>query len=280
MKRLRKPAANSRKSSVGLAEDDRAHGSALSKSMAVLDLVAAEGRPLGLVEVTERLGLSKPTVHRIMRQLEDEGLLRREPLRDRYGVGPRLCGLSINALASAVQGGAVHAILAGLVATMGETCNIGLLDRMEVVYIDRVECDWPLRLQLAPNSRVPAHCTANGKLLLAFLDGRTREKLIAGLALARFTENTITDPERLEEDCQAIRRDDYAINDQEFHLGLIGLAVPIRDGEGRAIAGLAMHSPLSRLDIAGLSEHLPALREAAARMGAAMAEDSRVGRRE
>jgi DNA-binding IclR family transcriptional regulator len=254
----------------GSPEDERAHGSALAKSMAVLDLVAAEGRPLGLVEVTERLGLSKPTVHRIMRQLEDEGLLRRELLRDRYGVGPRLSALSVNALASAVQGGAAHAILADLVADIGETCNIGLLDRREVVYVDRVECDWPLRLQLAPNSRVPAHCTSNGKLLLAFLDGRTRGKLIERMALTRFTENTITDPKRLEEECQAIRRDDFAINDQEFHLGLIGLAVPICDGEGRTIAGLAMHSPLPRLDIAGLRNHLPALREAAARMESAL----------
>ncbi len=257
----------------GLAEDDRAHGSALAKSMAVLDLVAAEGRPLGLMEVTERLGLSKPTVHRIMRQLEDEGLLRREPLRDRYAVGPRLCALSINALSSAVQGGAVHAILAELVANMGETCNIGLLDRTEIVYVDRVECDWPLRLQLAPNSRVPAHCTANGKLMLAFLEGRTREKLIAGMALTRFTDNTITDPARLEEECQTIRRDDCAFNSQEFYLGLIGLAVPIRDGGGRVIAGLAMHSPVPRLDIDGLRDHLPALREAAARMESALKEN-------
>ena len=252
--------------------DDRAHGSALSKGMAVLDLIAAEGRPLGLVEVSERLGLSKPTVHRIMRQLEDEGLLRREPLRDRYGVGPRLCALGINALASAAQGGAVHAILADLVGRIGETCNIGMLDRAEVVYIDRVECDWPLRLQLAPNSRVPAHCTANGKLLLAFLDDRSRGKLIEGMALTAHTENSIADPARLEEECRAIRRDDYAINNQEYHLGLLGISVPIRDAGGRVIAGLAMHSPLPRMTIDGLRGHLPALRAAAARLGAALAD--------
>lgn len=268
MKQLQEPG----KPRPGFPDDERAHGSALGKGMAVLDLVAAEGRPLGLAEVTERLGLSKPTVHRIIRQLEDEGLLRREPLRDRYSVGPRLFTLSINALSSAVQGGAAHAILADLVARIGETCNIGVLDRIDVVYVDRVECDWPLRLQLAPNSRVPAYCTAIGKLMLAFLSANARARLIANMTLTRFTENTITDPARLEEECQAIRRDDCALNDQEYHLGLIGLAVPIRDGEERVVAGLAMHSPLPRLDIEGLRAHLPVLREAAARLGPAMAD--------
>lgn len=253
-----------------LSEDARTHGSALSKGMAVLDLITSEGRPLGLVEVTEKLDLPKPTVHRIMRQLEDEGLLRREPLRDRYSVGPRLCALSVNALTSAVQGGAVHAILADLVARLEETCNIGVLDRAEVVYVDRVECDWPLRLQLAPNSRVPAHCTANGKLLLAFLERKFRRRLIENMAFTRFTENTITDPERLERECQAIRDDDYAINDQEYHVGLIGVATPIRDQDGRVIAGLAVHSPLPRMNMDTMRNRLPALRQAASRMGAAL----------
>lgn len=250
--------------------EDRGHGSALSKSMAVLDLVAAEGRPLGLVEVTERLGLAKPTAHRIMRQLEDEGLLKREPFRDRYSVGPRLCTLSINALTSAVQSGVVHAILADVVSRLGETCNIGMLDRAEVVYVDRVECDWPLRLQLSPNSRVPAHCTANGKLLLAFQSERTRTRLIESMPLVRFTENTITDPQHLLRECRKIRDNDYAINVQEYHLGLIGIAVPIRDADGCVIAGLAMHSPLPRMNIDAMRESLPVLREAAARMGLSM----------
>lgn len=250
--------------------EGRSHGSALAKSMAVLELVVESRRPMGLVELTERLGLPKPTVHRIARQLENEGLLQREPERDRYGVGPRLGTLAVNAIRAAVETGAVHAILETLVARIGETCNIGILDRTQVVYVDRVECDWPLRLQLQPNSRLPAHCTANGKLLLASLEERSRRRLIAGLNLERFTPNTITDPARLEKACREIREQDFAANDQEFHLGLIGLAVPIRDALGHVIAGLALHSPLQRLDLEGARRHLPALREAAARMGDAL----------
>jgi len=250
--------------------EDRSHGSALAKSVAVLELVVESRRPVGLVELTERLGLPKPTVHRIARQLEDEGLLRREPDRDRYSVGPRLSALAVNTIRAAVETGAVHAILEALVARIGETCNIGILDRTQVVYVDRVECDWPLRLQLQPNSRLPVHCTANGKLLLSMLEDRTRRRLIDNLDLRAFTANTITDPGLLDEECRAIRKQDFATNDQEFHLGLIGLAVPVCDGAGRTIAGLALHGPLQRMSLEDAQKHLPALREAAIRMGEAL----------
>jgi DNA-binding IclR family transcriptional regulator len=124
---------------------------------------------------------------------------------------------------------------------------------------------------------MPVHCTANGKLLLASLGDRSRRRLIDGLNLEGYTPNTITDPARLEQACREIREQDFATNDQEFHLGLIGLAVPIRDGSGRIIAGLAMHSPLQRLGLEAACQHLPALREAAARMGAAFSGDGTAG---
>lgn len=264
--------ADLRQSGTPGADDERARGSALTKGMAVLELVAEARRPLGLVEITERLGLPKPTVHRIIRQLEAEGLLRREPLRDRYGVGPRLCSLAVNALQASVGGGAVHAILEEVVELIGETCNLGVLDRTEVVYVDRVECDWALRLQLQPNSRLPVHATANGKLLLAFLPERSRRRVLSNADLTAFTPNTITERDRLEAEFARIRERDYSTNDQEFHLGLIGLAVPVRDSRGQVLAGLAIHAPLPRLDIDSALRHLPELREAAARIGSAMEE--------
>lgn len=257
---------------VGAPDEDRTRGSALTKGMAVLDLVAAAGRPIGLVELTERLGLPKPTVHRIVRQLEDEGLIRREPLRDRYGVGPRLCRLSVSALRSSIGGGAVHAILEHAVGLIGETCNLGMLDRTEVVYVDRVECNWPLRLQLQPNSRLPVYATANGKLLLSFLPEPSRRRILSNVELTAFTPNTLTTIEQLEAEFARIRERDYSVNDQEFHLGLIGLAVPVRDSAGQVLAGLAVHAPLPRLDVESALRHLSALRDAAARIGDAMEE--------
>ena len=80
-----------------------------------------------------------------------------------------------------------------LVETIGETCNIGILDNNDVLYLERVECAWPLRMQLQPGSRVPPHCTGIGKMLLASLESRARKRLVSNLPLKRYTEKTITD---------------------------------------------------------------------------------------
>ena len=122
--------------------------SALQKACAALETIAAAPHPLGLSEIAARIGLSRQAAHRVLRQLEDQSLVRREPIREGYLVGARLIRLSLTALASAHRLGAAHLVLEGLAARVGETCNVGLLDGREAVYIDRVECDWPLRLQL------------------------------------------------------------------------------------------------------------------------------------
>jgi hypothetical protein len=106
----------------------------------------------------------------VLRQLEANGLLLHEPVREHYLVGHRLKRLSLSALSASQRTGAAHQVLRKLVSQIDETCNVGILEDREVVYLDRVECDWPLRPQLQPGSR-PAHCSAIGKLLLAYMTG-------------------------------------------------------------------------------------------------------------
>src|SRR3546814_13027722 len=106
--------------------------------------------------------------------------------------------LALMALGRSFRDAPRRVILEQIVETVGETCNVGVLDGSQVVYLDRVECDWPLRTQLHAGSRVPLHCTGMGKLFLATLPERARRRIIETLPLRRSTENTITDPERLE----------------------------------------------------------------------------------
>jgi len=252
---------------------DGGNGSALAKALTVLETVIGHSGPVSVGAIGMWLGLPKQTVHRIVRQLVDEGLLRRAPDGDGYAIAPRLRALAHGTLARSLGDAPMRAILQGLVDELGETCNLGILDNHEVLYMERVECDWPLRMQLQPGSRVPAHCTGIGKMLLAMLDARARKRLVNVLPLTGFTERTITDADALLAQLKVIRRQGHALNDQENTLGMMGLAVPVRDGGGRTIAALAVHAPVARLAPAAALARLPILREAAAALTAAMPID-------
>ena len=151
-------------------------GSALDKALAVLEAITAQAQPIGLPDLSARLDLPRQTVHRVLLQLEAAGLIVRDPSRDRFSVGPRFSMLALAALQTQNQAAPIRAILQALVDDIQETCNIGVLDGMQFVYLERVECHWSLRVHLQAGSRVPAHCTSGGKVMLcvgagvAFLD--------------------------------------------------------------------------------------------------------------
>ena len=214
----------------------RQGGSALDKAVQVLGAVAEGGEPIGLADLTSQLGLPRQTVHRVVRQLESAGLIRRDFGRAQFTVGPRLLNLSLGTLATATHIAPMRAVLRNLVAHVGESCHVGVLDRDEVVYIERVECDWPLRLQLGPGSRVPVHATAIGKLLLAHMPSRMRKRILSAAPLEKLTERTVTDTSVLERELAQIRRRGYAVNVGENTLGLVGLAVPITNPAFKVVA--------------------------------------------
>lgn len=253
----------------GEAGGRKERGSALFKAMAVLEGVIRHNRPVGLPDLAVDLGLPRQTVHRVLQQLEAEGLLRRDLSRDRFFIGPRLTKLSLDALGAVSHTGPTRAILKALVGEIGETCNIGVLDGREVIYIEREECDWPLRPQLRAGSRVPVHCTSIGKLLLAHQTRSVRQRTVAAAPLDRYTEHTITDPGALEESFAEIRKAGYATNREEYNAGIVSLAVPIKNAEGRVVAGLAVHAPLVRMHLGTGLDYLPKLRDTAEQLAVA-----------
>src|SRR5207237_8257037 len=99
---------------------------------------------------------------------------------------------------------------------LGETVNLGVLSGGEVLYLDRVEASWPLRMDFKPGSRVPLHCTANGKLFLAYAPAPARDRLLRGLRLPPMTSRTITSRTRLIAELGAIRRRGWSGDDGEF----------------------------------------------------------------
>ena len=148
-----------------------------------------------------------------------------------------------------------------------------MLDRGRVVYLDRVESHWPLRLHLAPGSVVPVHCTASGKLFLATLPAARRAALLRALPLERHAPATIVDPAALERELEALRRRDLGIDAEEFIVGLVAVAVPVRDRRGRVAAAVAVHAPAARMPLASALGHVDAMRTAAAAIGATLSDE-------
>lgn len=237
--------------------------SALEKAILVLRQLAASGRAIGLAELSEEVDLPRQTLHRVLQQLADAGLIIRAPQRDRYEIGPELMRLSTAALVSRNVRPPVRALLRQLVDLTEETCNVGVLDQDEIVYIERVESLSPLRLDLKIGSRVPVHCTAIGKLLVAEQHKNVRSRILKTTPLQRFTDNTLTDPEALEAEFAAIRSQGYSFNNQEYVFGLTAIAVAIRDREKKAVAAVAIHSPSTRMDLDKALTYVPGARDVA-----------------
>ena len=239
----------------------------------MLESVASAQRPLAISELAAMLGVPKPTMHRIVRQLDAEGLLQREPHRRVYGPGPRLIGFALGAVRSSMRSAPRHAVLEALSQKVGETCNFGMIAGNAVLYLDRVEASWPFGLRFKSGSRVPLHCTSVGKLLLSVLPRRRRDELIRAIPLARYTENTITDPKKLHAELEGIRKRGYSIDNQEFLAGVVCLAVPVRDNKGMVCAGVAISAPHARMSVAEAIGHLAALLEAADQLAAHLGQD-------
>ncbi|MES2101123.1 MAG: IclR family transcriptional regulator [Pseudomonadota bacterium] len=234
--------------------------------IALLEVIAAKDQRYSLQALVEETGLPKPTLHRMLQQLESAGLLQREGDGRHYGTGTRLRRLAENLLLNDTHHGARHVVLRHLVEEVGESCNITALSGSEVIYLDRVETAAPLRFYLHPGSRVPAHCSASGKVLLAQMTPAQRQRLLAHAPLEKYTAKTLTDLAKLEKEIKRVQTDGYALDDEEFLPGLLCLAVLVPSGAGPSNLSnlcVAVQAPIMRLTAAKAKLLLPALQRAA-----------------
>lgn len=230
----------------------------------LLDLLARENTPQALPDVVAKSGWPKPTVHRMLTQLEAGGWLVREPDGRHFALAPRLLRLSEAALSSSTLQGVRHAVLRQLVSEVGESCNLTALSGAEVIYLDRVESAFPLRMELRPGTRVPVHCSASGKLFLAWMGTRQRRTVLDGLDLRRYTASTLTGRDALEAELETIRRDGHAVDAEEFVEGLVCVAVPVfAPGQTTVRCALALQAPAARMTLAQARLQLPRLQTAA-----------------
>ncbi len=249
-----------------MASDHQDGMPTILKGLVMLEQVVQAQRPIPATEIIEKLNLPKPSVNRILVQLEEEGFLQREPAHKRFLPGPRARQLMLSIMSNEVFGAPRHLILQALSDEIEETCNCTILDGNETVYFDRVEANWPFRIQLPIGSRLPLHCTASGKLFLAYMNPRKRKRLISSVPLKRYTERSITDPELLLEALERVKTDGVGVDNEELMDGMVALSVPVFNEQNEICFTVAVHAPKIRKSLDNLRQYLPSLHKAAGSM--------------
>lgn len=230
---------------------------------ALLEVIAEKDQYFSLQSLVEELGLPKPTLHRMLQQLDSAGMIQRDGDGRHYSTGVRLRRIAENLLLNNTVHGARRNVLRTLVSEVGESCNITSCASSEVLYLDRVETPAPLRFYLHPGSRVPLHCSASGKLFLTQMTASQRKRLLVPGTLEKYTEKTITDPQALEAELRRAFKDGYALDNEEFLPGLTCVAMLVPMPSGKSNLGIAIQAPTIRFQAERIKSCLPALRRAA-----------------
>ena len=241
----------------------RDKGTSFLRVFRVLEDIVDADRPLTSAEISKRIGLPNSTTHRLCKMLVAERLLQYEIDGKRLLGGSRLFEFAGCVLSRSHLDLERRAILEALVNDIGETCNISIPDGARMIYAERVESRWPLRMQLPTGTRVPLHATASGKLYLSQLEPSALKRVLSRLELPMHTRHTIVDIDKLEAELKKIHKQGYGSDNEEFIEGLIAVSVPINDSKERFCAGLAVHAPKSRLTMKDAVAQLPKLRSAA-----------------
>lgn len=219
----------------------------LARGLKVLQAFSAEQPALTLTGIAKKTGLNHAAVQRYTDTLLALGFLKRNRHRE-FLLGPKVLSLGFAFLGGNQLRKLAEVYISECSERLNKTMNLALLEGGEVFFIYRREAQRFLSFDLHAGSKLPAHCTATGKVLLAALADARLEEVIRGIKFERITSHTIVDPEKLWEDLMLTRRRGYSVCDRELYLDLYSLGVPLLNGQGRVVAAVNLSLSAERSD--------------------------------
>jgi IclR family acetate operon transcriptional repressor len=217
----------------------------LARGLDVLELFAQAAPELSQTDISQSLGLPMPTVHRLVALLTERGWLDRDPHTRRLRLGLEMTRLVPALLAGMRLPELARPHLLRLAADVQETVNLATLQGADVVYLQSEIGDRLLSARVSVGMRLPAHCTALGKCLLAQLPEDVARLALGDEPYQRRTDRTLTTWRRLAADLAAVRAAGVAVSAEEYEVGLISIAVPVRGIDG-ATAAINVSLPAGR----------------------------------
>ena len=235
----------------------------VAKALAVMDEVAAAGRPVRFSELLDHSPYPKATLYRFVQVLTKQGMLQFDPERQTYAPGLRLVRLAHAAWQTSALAPVARPHVDALSEAVGETVHLAQLDGAQVLYVDKRNARQPIEMYSAAGKVGPAYCTGVGKAMLAYLPEPDLSNAIAQQSFHRFTPATLVSPEALRTELAEIRARGYGFDREEHEPGIICIAHPILTRGNRVLGAVSVTSSTARTTLAELERHLPRIRAAA-----------------
>lgn len=240
---------------------------ALAKGLSILSLFDAENREWTLDEIAGRAGLPRMTAYRMIRTMESAWYLVRDPVTNRYHLGPALLSSTYLSDGYAELAAIVRPYLEDLGEKTGEAATLAIEVDGVAVSVDMVDTSRPFRREVAVGRIIGDTANANGKIFAAYKTPAEREALI-GQPHPQLTPNTITQPEALARELDRVAKDGVAFDIEERNLGTCAVAAPVRDQLGKVIAALSVVAPTGRFGPAEKNSHAEAVKASAVALSA------------
>lgn len=238
-----------------------------ARGLEVLRSFGAGAPAQTLSEAAERVGLTRAGARRILLTLQTLGYVEQDGRQ--FRLTPKVMELGFAYLSAQPWWHLAQPLMEELTQQLRQSTSAAVLDGDDIVYVLRVPMEKIMSINLGVGSRLPAHCTSMGRVLLAGLPEEQREARVGAMQLEALTPRTITDPDKLLRTLSQVRRQGFALVNEELQLGLMSLAVPIKDRTGRVMAAINVSSPAQRQSGAEMQKScLPALQSVAERIAA------------
>ena len=240
----------------------------VKRAIQVLNLFTHDNSELSLKQISQELNIHKSSALRIVQTMEMERYILREPIAGKYRLGYRLYELGNMVIPAIELKKESEPILRRLMQKTKETVHLVIHDKGEAYYLNKI--DGPRRMQILSKigSRLPMHCSAMGKVLLAYMDPDELKKFMHEKKLCRLTPNTITDPEVLMGELKCIQKAGYAVDNGEFENGLKCIAAPIRDSSGKVVAAMSISGDAARLNQKKITQFVELIIDSANKLSA------------
>ena len=234
----------------------------LARGLAVLRAFADTRKPQTIAQISQQTGIPRAAVRRCLHTLRQLGYVDAE--LNNFSLRPKVLTLGYSYLSSTPLTTAAQPCLNGVSQALGESSSLAVLEEDQVLYVARAATSRVMSVSLTAGSRLPAYCSSLGRVLLAHLPQDELDAYLARTTLTPKTERTVTDKDKLRAILAQVRRDGYAVNNEELELGLRSIAVPVRGASGRVLAALNVGAHAARVTPERMvEEFLPVLRQGA-----------------